>query len=124
MIETLNHLDRSQSAQRAWKVLPHGGHDRVRLQVQCAKGHHVAFVYDTAVGRVYVATVRPHSHGQMDLPDKPHGSAEPERWFDLLDADGEPLDELPAWCDCGHRTLSRAALRDWISAGERRVVID
>jgi hypothetical protein len=31
---------------------------------------------------------------------------------------------MPAWCDCGQRTLSRAEVLKWIAAGEHRVVID
>ena len=44
----------------------------------------------------------------------------------LLDAGGDPLadDSVPAWCDCGRRTLSRSAMLEWIAAGERRVVVD
>ena len=123
MTETLSHVERSDSARAAWSALPHGGHGAVRLSVQCARGHHVAVVYDTSIGPVYAATVRPRSHGQMDLPDEPRGSAEPTRWFDILDIAEESDDELPAWCDCGHRMLSRAALGEWLAAGEKRVLI-
>lgn len=127
MVEpAFGHQGRSQAAQTAWSSLPHGGHDKVRLQVQCAHGHHIAAVYATALGPVFVATVHSHSHGSRDLPDVPHGSQQPNRWFDLLDDAGASMvgDELPAWCDCGHRTLSRSAVRQWLQAGEHRVVID
>ncbi len=118
--------DRSREAEAAWSRLPHGGHDTVRLRVQCAHSHHVAAVYATDVGLVYRAPVRARSHGSFDLPDEPHGHQDPRPWFDLL-ADGEEAtvdDALPAWCDCGHRTLSRAAVLEWIRSGEHRVVID
>jgi hypothetical protein len=118
--------DRSRVAEAAWSGLPHGGHDAVRLRVQCGHGHHVAAVYATESGFVYVAPVRAHSHGSSDLPDEPHGDQEPHRWFDLLsDGEGTTADDaLPAWCDCGHRTLSRAAVLLWLDSGEHRVVID
>lgn len=121
------HDDRSRVAEAAWAGLQHGGHDAVRLRVQCGRGHHVAAVYGTEVGFVYVAPVRARSHGSSDLPDEPRGDQEPHRWFDLI-SEGEGAmtidDALPAWCDCGHRSLSRAALLQWLAAGERRVVID
>ena len=46
--------------------------------------------------------------------------------LDLLEAGGDPLtdDTVPAWCDCGPRTLSRVAMLEWIAAGEHRVVVD
>jgi hypothetical protein len=122
MAETLSREKRHQFAREAWQVLPHGGRDSARLHVQCGRSHHVAVVYDTDAGLVYSAPVRPHSHGQRDLPDTMHGTAEPEQWFDLLDVADD--DELPAWCDCGHRSLSRATVLDWVAAGEHRVVID
>jgi len=118
--------DRSGVAEAAWSSLPHGGHDAVRLRVQCGRGHHVAAVYATDVGFVYVAPVRARSHGSSDLPDEPRGDQEPRRWFDLLYEGERPTvdDALPAWCSCGHRTLSRAAVLQWLTSGEHRVVID
>lgn len=119
--------DRSRVAEAAWSGLPHGGHDAVRMRVQCGRGHHVAVVYVTEVGFVYVAPVRARSHGSSDLPDEPRGGQEPHRWFELL-SDGKRAtnvgDALPAWCDCGPRTLSRASVLQWLTSGERRVVID
>lgn len=117
---------RHDLAERAWSALPHGGRDRVKLQVQCDRAHHVATVYETAVGLVYVAPLRAHSHGSRDRFDEPHGEAKPHRWFDMIgDADEQTLDDsVPAWCDCGPRTLSRAAIRAWMAAHERRVVVD
>jgi len=98
----------------------------VRLRIQCARSHHVAAVYATDVGLVYVAPVRARSHGAHDLPDEPHGNQDPHRWFDLLAAGEGPTvdDALPAWCNCGHRTLSRTTVLEWLDSGEHRVVID
>lgn len=117
---------RSEAAEQAWAALPHGGRDAVRLQVQCARSHHVATVYDTGAGLVYAAPVRDVSHGSRDLPDEPKGDQHAHRWYDwVADAPGAAADDaLPAWCDCGPRTLSRRALRHWLDAGEHRVVVD
>ena len=125
MTEQLHtHHDRSEVAEAAWVDLPHGGRDAVRLQVQCGAGHHIAAVYRTPAGLVYMATVRSRSHGDHDLPDEPHDQA-PHHWFDLLEVEHPTVDDaLPAWCDCGHRSLSRVAVLDWISTGEHRVVVD
>jgi hypothetical protein len=125
MTEQLHtHHDRSEVAQAAWAELPHGGRDAIRLQVQCGHSHHIAAVYATPAGLVYMSTVRPRSHGDYDLPDSPHDQ-QPHHWFDLLEVEHPDVDDaLPAWCDCGHRSLSRVAVLDWIGSGEHRVVID
>jgi hypothetical protein len=117
---------RHQAAHDAWSALPHGGRDAIRLQVQCARSHHVATVYDTPLGWVVVAPVRAHSHGSRDRVDEPHGSHDIDTWIDLIaPVDDQFVDDaVPAWCDCGHRTLSRSAMLGWIGAGERKVVID
>jgi hypothetical protein len=126
VVMTRHHDIRANAAHAAWARLAHGGHDAVRLQVQCAHGHHVATVYDTDSGLVYASPVRAVSHGSRDLPDEPKGDHEPHRWFDwLVEAPGAMADDaLPAWCDCGPRTLSRAAVRTWVRSGERRVIVD
>ena len=117
---------RRQVARDAWAALPHGGREALRLQVQCARGHHVAAVYDTPAGWVFAAPVRAHSHGSRDRIDDPHGSHGIETWVDLI----APIDDLlvddsvPAWCDCGPRTLSRADMLGWIAAGERKAILD
>jgi len=116
--------ERRSAAQAAWEALPHGGHDRVLLQVQCARSHHVAAVYDTAAGPVYAAPVRPRSHGSRDRVDELHHDQDISRWFDLVLIDDREDDELPAWCDCGPRKLSRAAITGWLAAHESRVVVD
>ncbi len=121
-----SHAERAAVAQAAWLRLPHGGRDGVRLRVHCARSHHVAAVYETDAGLVYLAPVRPRSHGSGDLPDQPHGDQAPHHWLDLLDPAAQPTadDALPAWCDCGHRALSRSAVLGWLAAGEHRVVVD
>lgn len=122
MTAILNQEDRRIAAEAAWRALPHGGRDEVALRIHCGSSHHLAAVYRTADGPVYVATVHPRSHGHADRIDEPHGADEPVIWCDLLVAD--EADELPAWCSCGHRTLSRAAVRGWLAAHEHRVVVD
>ena len=118
--------ERSRRAGAALAALPHGGHAAIRLRVHCAVNHHVAKIYETDSGLVYESTIRRHSHGDRDLPDKPHGDHEPTRWLDFLTVSDDPTtdDVLPAWCDCGPRSLSRQAIRSWVASGEQRVVID
>lgn len=120
------HESRQQAARDSWAALPHGGRDSIRLQVQCARSHHVATVYDTPAGWVFVAPVRGHAHGSRDRVDEPHGGHQVDTWIDLIaPADGLVADDsVPAWCDCGPRTLSRSAMLAWIAAGERRAVVD
>lgn len=120
-----SHDVRSARAAKALAALPHGGRDAIVLRVQCARSHHVATVYDTAQGLVYAAPVRARSHGDHDLPDEPHGDHAPHRWLDLLEGPRDASDDtLPAWCDCGHRVLSRADVLAWIADGEHRVIVD
>jgi hypothetical protein len=83
----------------------------------------VAVVYDIADGLVYAAPVRPRSHGARDLPDERRGRQGAARWTDFV-AVPDVDDLLPAWCDCGHRTLSRAKILAWIRDGEHRVIVD
>lgn len=117
--------ERSRAAQQALAAIPHGGRDAITLRVHCAKSHTVATVYDTGAGLVYETALRARSHGSSDLPDSPHSGHETKRWFDLLNADPVASDDnLPAWCDCGQRTLSREQVLKWIAAREHRVVID
>ena len=120
------HESRRRVAHDAWAALPHRGRDAIRLQVQCARSHHVATVYDTAAGWVVVAPVRAHSHGSRDRIDQPHGGHPVESWTDLIAPVDDPLvdDAVPAWCDCGQRALSRATMLEWMAAGERKVLID
>jgi hypothetical protein len=120
----MSQQERSKTAQQAWLALPHGGHDAIRLRVHCSRNHDVAVVYATDVGRVYVAPIGAHSHGSRDRIHESHGDQKAHHWFDLLTGDLAAGDALPAWCDCGQRSLSRAAVEAWLAAGEHRVVID
>lgn len=112
---------RERQARDAWTSLPHGGRDAVILQVHCSSGHHLAKVADTPVGKVVVTTVRSRSHGDRDRPDSPHTPDRAHYAVDLLD--GVDDDVIPAWCDCGHRVLSRADLTSWVESSEHRVVM-
>jgi len=123
MTVVTDRYERELLARQAWEELPHGGRDALVLDVQCHEGHQLAKVFRTGAGLVIMTTVRPHSHGQRDLPDVPHGAHEPRRYLDLLDAPDDD-DAVPAWCDCGHRVLSRADIREWMAAGERRAVVE
>jgi hypothetical protein len=92
--------------------------------VQCPNSHHVAAVYETEEGLVYYSIEGPHAHGSKDRIDTAHhGGSRGSEYVDLLV--GDPLDDdaLPAWCDCGPWTLSRANLVEQSSerAGTVRV---
>lgn len=117
---------RGAHARSAVEQLGGAARDQVRLQVHCAQSHHLARVIDTPEGLVYAATVHGHGHGSRDRVDVGHhGDRRPHPWYDLLDVSGMSADDgLPAWCDCGSRSLSRAAVLGWVRAGERRVVVD
>lgn len=121
----------STSAQRrelAAKALAGlGSHrsDSQQLSVQCRHAHHLAAVYSTSDGPVYVSRTGPHSHGQRDFIDTGrHGSRGGGEFVDLLVATPLEDDELPAWCDCGDRTLSRRELLGLLETGQRTVHID
>lgn len=115
------HDSHEMRAREAWAGLPHGGREALLMQVQCPHGHHLAKVYDTTMGLVVATRLRARSHGHRDLPDRPHAPASMPEFFDLLDeGDGE----IPAWCDCGHRTMARRELQAWLASGERRVIVD
>ncbi|WP_372728727.1 hypothetical protein [Nocardioides sp.] len=89
------------------------------LNIQCRHGHHVAAVYETPAGLIYRAGTGPHAHGSKDFVDTAHGSAvRGNEYTDLLHPDPMASDELPAWCDCGHRTLSRGDLLASMHAGK------
>lgn len=117
--------EREKLARAALHALGDRRGEAAVLHVNCGHSHHLATVFDTREGAVYVATVHGRSHGHRDredTPHKPHGEAS---YIDLLTPPGGPWadDALPAWCDCGQRSLSRAALAEWTAAGERRVVV-
>ena len=101
--------ERRTTARAALEALgSHRSHGRL-LNVQCAHSHHLAEVYDTPSGLVYRALSGPHAHGSKDRIDVAHHAAHRgTEYVDLLVPDTD--DGLPAWCDCGTHTLSRAAL--------------
>lgn len=82
------------------------------INVQCSRSHHVAAVFETPQGLVYRSVEGPHAHGSRDRQDVAHhGSHHGTEYVDLLV--GDPHDDaLPAWCECGPRTVSRAMLID------------
>lgn len=92
------------------------------LSLQCRSAHHIATVYRTSAGLVYVARTGPHSHGDRDFIDTgAHGSRGGTEYLDLLVADSTAEDTLPAWCDCGSRRISRSEILRLISEGRRTV---
>jgi hypothetical protein len=85
------------------------------LVIQCARSHHLAEVVSTDAGPVFVSRTGPHSHGRKDLPDLGrHGAPTGLEFVDLV---LDPLsgDDLPVWCTCGPRQLSR----EWVVDGLR-----
>ena len=71
------------------------------------------------------AALRRRAHGHRDRVDTPHrGTQSSTTWTDFLVPKPFADDTFPAWCDCGPWTLSRAAVQQWMQAGERRVVLD
>ncbi len=118
---------RRQAATTAFQGLGPSPSERALLRVHCAASHHVAGVYRTPGGAVYASVPWRHGHGDRDRHDAAHhGGHRDEPWIDWLDAgDGVTLDDpLPAGCECGARSLSRARLLDAIAAGDHRMVID
>ncbi|UAK31397.1 hypothetical protein K8O92_26930 [Nocardia asteroides] len=93
--------------------------ERVLLQVRCGRGHHVATVFDTSAGAVYRSVVGRHAHGDRDFVDTGHGAHHRgTRYVDLLAADAIVDDGLPASCECGSHTLSRAGLIRAVTSNE------
>lgn len=116
--------ERQERAEGALATLGSHRSDHEVLLVECRQGHRVAAVYETSVGTVFVSRIGPHAHGDMDLPDTGHRVERPgEEFVDTLEAQFAD-DGLPAWCDCGNRTLSRSSLADDIAANQRTVLVD
>ena len=124
----LAHADREQLARRGLALIEDRPSDFALLSVQCTHGHHLATVFRTPDGSVYRSTPlgHSHSHGDRDRFDSAHHGAEAPPWVDLLEvAPSAAVDDgLPAWCECGARTLSRVQLIQWIADGEHRVNLD
>ena len=117
--------ERQDRASRALAALQPQAGEHQRLSVQCRRAHHLAAVYKTGDGLVYEARTGPHSHGSKDFIDTgSRGSRGGERYVDLLVGDAGSEDALPAWCDCGPRTLSRRELLEQVRLGVRTLRVD
>ncbi|MEZ5186221.1 MAG: hypothetical protein R2720_10785 [Candidatus Nanopelagicales bacterium] len=115
---------RRQRAAEALAALGMHRSDHQRLSVQCARSHHLAGVYETDAGLVYAAIEGPHAHGSRDRVDTAHhGGPRGTEYADMLAGDAMSDDGLPAWCDCGSHTLSRAGLLSEVESGSRTVHI-
>ncbi|WP_088290126.1 hypothetical protein [Kineosporia sp. A_224] len=118
---------RRRTAERAYAQLGHSPSPRPLLAVHCASAHHVATVFATPAGAVFVSVPRAHSHGDRDRHDAAHHGGHRDRpYVDWVDPDGGVTldDPLPAGCECGARSLSRRLLLRAVAAGEHRMVID
>lgn len=119
--------DRRERARKA--LAPHLGKlsDHRRLDVSCRRNHHVAGVYAAGDDLVYAAVLTGHGHGSRDFVDVAH-SASPggTAYLDFLDLgrDTELEDKLPASCECGQHTLSRAALLTALRRAQPRLIVD
>jgi hypothetical protein len=119
--------DRRAAAKAAITALDGPLSEHRRLDVRCRRSHHVAAVYEADGVLVYSATVGTHGHGSRDRVDTGHGASSRGRGHtDLLDTSGDPLcdDGIPASCECGPRTLSRAALLASLGQDVRHVIVD
>jgi hypothetical protein len=118
---------RRSAAAAAFAALGPSPSEHVLLAVHCARGHHVAALYSSTAGVVYVAVPRARSHGHRDRHDSAHrGSRGDLPWIDWV-APGDAVaaeDPLPAGCECGPRSLSRLLLLQAVADGDRRLVID
>ena len=110
--------DRRRIAVDALSTLGSHRADHQRLNVQCSRSHHLAGVYETDAGLVYLAIKGPHAHGRKDRADTSHhGGPRGTEHVDLLVGGPMSDDALPAWCDCGAHTLSRADLLSRAASG-------
>lgn len=111
---------RQRAAAEALAALAGPRGDHQVLSVQCRRSHHLAAVYDTAAGPVYVAVTGPHAHGSRDRVDTAHhGGKRGSEHVDLLRPAGSGPESLPAWCDCGPRTLPCTDLLAALGGGLR-----
>lgn len=114
--------ERRSGAMRALDALGAHRSDHQQLRIQCGHVHHLAAVYSTPAGLVYTSRTGPHGHGSKDFIDTGRGGSRGgAEYVDMLGADPGVGDSLPAWCDCGPRTLSRAELLGYVRAGEGSV---
>jgi len=121
------HAVRQRSAETAYRALGPSPSEHAVLVVHCAGGHHVAAVYATGSGLVYASVPWRHAHGDRDRHDAAHhGGHRDTLWLDWLATDGgvSADDPLPAGCECGARTFTRARLEQAMADGVHRLVID
>jgi hypothetical protein len=119
--------DRRAAAQAAITALDGPMSAHRRLDVRCRHSHHVAAVYEADGMLVYSATVGTRGHGSRDRVDAGHAGSDRCRGHtDVLDTRGDLMsdDGMPASCECGPRTLSRAALLASVAEGVRHVIVD
>jgi hypothetical protein len=114
---------RQRQAQQALDDLGPARAKSERVSVQCPRAHHIAAVYDTAIGPVILTHPGPHAHGSKDYIDTKHRTARPTERLDLLMTGQGVGDGIPAWCDCGPVELSRTHLLGRLSAGDRTVIV-
>lgn len=122
-----SHEVREAQAREAFEALGASPSEQAVLQVHCSAAHHVAAVFRTGAGPVYHSILHFKAHGRRDYEDLGHHATRlGTDWFDLLEPGPDPLvsDELPAGCECGPRTLSRALLLEQVAQGVGRVVVD
>ncbi len=111
-------------AVKAIDALGAGRRDHVLLRVRCSDSHHVATVYQTEPGPVFVSVVGQRPHGNRDFVDVAHGTqGRGIEYVDLLDGAPHADDELPAHCECGAHSLSRRELRQAIDSAQRTFLI-
>jgi hypothetical protein len=118
---------RRRAAEAAFRALGPSPGEHALLVVHCARGHHVAGVYPSVDGPVYVGVPWAHGHGARDRHDAAHhGGHRDVPWIDWLEP-GEEVgvdDPLPAGCECGMRSLSRRRLVTAVADRLGRMVID
>jgi hypothetical protein len=120
----LTPAQRRQTARTALADLGSKRAEHKQISVQCSRSHHVATVYATPAGPVYVAVTGPRAHGSRDRHDAAHhNNTHGVEQVDLLVDSRDPMvdDALPASCECGPRTLSRSELLRVIAEGKRRL---
>jgi hypothetical protein len=113
---------RRRQATDALAALGNARSEHQLVSLQCQHAHHVAAVVDTPAGAVYVTRIGQHGHGSRDFVDTGHhGARGGGEYADLLAAGPGADEHLPAWCDCGPRTLFRGDVIDFVASRQRTV---
>lgn len=119
-----NPSERRVMAKHALDELGNERDNHAVVRVRCGRSHHVAAVFDTAVGPVFESVIGPHAHGGRDFVDTAHGgNRHGTRYVDLLDAAPFGDDLVPARCECGTYELSRAEMQRAIKAHEHTILL-